>query len=70
MLRTKPTAGAAPTHEVDAAIDAPGARDNDAEPIARINMRRAHVSRMPPDKDKVEARRSAAPVRGQTSALP
>ena len=47
--------------EISAAIDPPTARDNDAEPIARISMRRAHVSRMPADKDIVEAWRSAVP---------
>jgi hypothetical protein len=41
--------------EIIAAVDPPTARDNDAEPIARISMRRAHVSRMPADKDIVEA---------------
>jgi hypothetical protein len=47
--------------EISAAIDPPTARDNDAEPIAPISMRRAHVSRMPADKDIVEAWRSAVP---------
>jgi hypothetical protein len=47
--------------EISAAVDPPTARDNDAEPIARINMRRAHVSWMPADKDIVEAWRSAVP---------
>ena len=47
--------------EISAAIDPPTARDNDAEPIAGISMRRAHVSRMPADKDIVEAWRSAVP---------
>ena len=47
--------------EIIAAVDPPTARDNDAEPIARISMRRAHVSRMPADKDIVEAWCSAVP---------
>jgi len=47
--------------EISAAVDPPGARDNDAEPIGRISMRRAHVARMPADKHKVEAWRSAVP---------
>jgi hypothetical protein len=51
--------------EISAAVDPPTARDNDAEPIARISMRRAHVSRMPADEDIVEAWRSAVP--GQTT---
>src|ERR1700722_4961818 len=41
--------------EISAAVDPPTARDNDAEPIGRIGMRSAHVSRMPADKDIVEA---------------
>jgi hypothetical protein len=51
--------------EISAAVDPPTAGDNDAEPIARISMRRAHVSRMPADEDIVEAWRSAVP--GQTT---
>jgi hypothetical protein len=48
--------------EISAAVDPPTPRDNDdAEPVARISMRRAHVSRMPADKDIVEAWRSAVP---------
>ena len=47
--------------EISAAVDPPTARDNDTEPIARISMRRAHVSRMPADEDIVEAWRSAVP---------
>src|ERR1700688_4250599 len=47
--------------EISAAVDPPTARDNDAESIARISLRRAHVSRMAADKDIVEAWQSAVP---------
>jgi hypothetical protein len=47
--------------EISAAVDPPTARDNDAEPVAGISMRRAHVSGMPADKDIIKAWRSAVP---------
>src|SRR5208282_4717436 len=50
--------------EITAAVDPPSARDDDAKPIGRIGMRRAHVSRGPADKDIVESWRSAVPGQG------
>ena len=51
--------------KISSAVDPPGTRDNDAEPIGRISVRRAHVSRMPADEDIVKAWLSAVP--GQTT---
>ena len=47
--------------EIGPAVAPPDPRNNDAEPIGRIEVRRAHIARMPADEREVETGRSRLP---------